>query len=353
MALSRPLFRLGTTHRVSPPQLIFTHPSPRLQNDARQFIRSPGSRHIASNPTVEKVVDVFTEWFHLFHDAHLSWAFAIPVAAVTLRCLTFAALNIPARRHALRFSLMRPMLHSNFAITERIVSQRRDLTARAKTNLVRSTNANNRKRLSKTFRWKPWTAVLPFVQFPIFLAVAESLRRMAGRGSFLFDSVPSQSSGTIADTTIQATSTAGINSVTQWLEPSFHTEGILWFTDLCVPDPLLVLPATITIVNLLEVFLRSKQPTEAPVLGQEPTLRQRLLSRKVIRRMLIIFSFAYFPVSSLFPAAVQLYWISSTLTTATSYRLLEKYMPETKVVPRPKWPYHEDRTPPKGRKILS
>lgn len=309
---------------------------------------------------MEGIVTAFMDYFHAFHGPTLTWALAIPAAAVSLRLLTFAALNVPARVHSVRFAMVRPLLVSTFAMIERTVPPRhRNLTARGKANVIRKLNRRARRELTDIFGWKPWTVVLPFLQFPTFIIVAESLRRLAGRGSFLFSSVPVSGDAATAAAagaagaaveaagpSAEATYVDTASMVTQWMDPALHTEGMLWFTDLCVPDPYLILPATITAVNIIEVLFRGNPRAAAapPAVTQDPTLLQRLLAPKVIRRMLIIFSIAYFPVSAVFPAAVQLYWISSTLTTATCYRLLDRYLPQRTPLPKPRWPYQEERS---------
>jgi len=83
------------------------------------------------------------------------------------------------------------------------------------------------------------------------------------------------------------------------LNPSILTDGFLWFKDLSAPDPYGILPLLGGLISLLNILSTSTT-------SLTPTMRK-------IRRYVYVFPLISVPIWMTFPAAFNLYWISSSL----------------------------------------
>mmetsp|Transcript_24744 Transcript_24744/g.17440 ORF Transcript_24744/g.17440 Transcript_24744/m.17440 type:complete len:133 (+) Transcript_24744:678-1076(+) len=82
------------------------------------------------------------------------------------------------------------------------------------------------------------------------------------------------------------------------INPAILTEGFAWFTDLSSPDPLGILPVSAGLVNLLNIMSTSTA-------NSNPTMRK-------LRRYMYALPLISIPIQMTFPAAFNLYWITTS-----------------------------------------
>lgn len=119
-------------------------------------------------------------------------------------------------------------------------------------------------------------------------------------------------------------------------EPSLTTGGILWFPDLTVADPWHVLPlalSAIFIVNLWPKTVAGRQavfnmdsgdPSDSDL---KPNPNRSARTRLGLHRGLFITSFLIGPITMDFPAALHLYWISSSALSWGTQKMLDRLYP--------------------------
>ena len=88
--------------------------------------------------------------------------------------------------------------------------------------------------------------------------------------------------------------------------PGWAVGGSWWFTNLCVPDPLLILPAANATILLCNMFF-SIRDDSSPV-------------NTMIKDVLLFLPLAALPLTINLPAAVNVFWITSSTYTAAQAR---------------------------------
>ncbi|KAF2142559.1 uncharacterized protein K452DRAFT_286984 [Aplosporella prunicola CBS 121167] len=322
---------------MRPPPLLLRRqlllrPSPLSR---RSFHATPARRHAGA------VLDVICAPPHLLldslHAAGVSWAYAIPVSALVMRGLfIFPFFYLPARTAQLRLVSTVPLKRAAAAhagaTTEAELLQKGPRQAKtAAQNAMRQHSMV----IDKRWRCQLWKRMLPLTSLPIFLTLAETIRRMAGSGKgflgMLLEWIWGPETGQTETAAAAAPGTdavvdAGTSLVQQvaqspWLEPSLATEGALWFPNLMAADPTMALPALVSGATLFTLWHSSKRIGPAsqavPKKGRSETLRKVLMSG----------SLAIFPLTLKVPAAIMIYWFSSTVLAFAGNVLLDKMYP--------------------------
>ena len=142
--------------------------------------------------------------------------------------------------------------------------------------------------------------MLPLAQLPIWLTAIEAVRAMCGTRAGLLGMILRSENA----------ATAGVPTA-----PSLATEGILWFPDLLVPDPQLVLPFLLSGA----VFLNLTHARSG--VGNQSVWQKRL------HRSLMIVALALGPLTLQVPSAMLVYWISSSLLALLQAMILDRAMP--------------------------
>lgn len=92
--------------------------------------------------------------------------------------------------------------------------------------------------------------------------------------------------------------------------PAMLTEGLLWFPDLSAPDPLGILPVAGGLITLLNML-------NSTAVGGNASIRK-------MRKYMILMPILSIPIQMTFPAAFNLYWMSSSmvqLLIVTGFRM--------------------------------
>ncbi|KAJ4294489.1 hypothetical protein N0V90_008180 [Kalmusia sp. IMI 367209] len=136
-----------------------------------------------------------------------------------------------------------------------------------------------------------WT----FAQLPIFFTMAEVIRKMCGTRDGLLGMALNGSS-------TESVHGVSLSEMSPWFQPSLSGEGMLWFPDLLLPDPFL--PFIVSGLMFTNVYMSkngvSADPTKAPKFA------------RYLRGTLLSVSLLIGPLCQNLPAALMLYWASST-----------------------------------------
>ncbi|KAE8843484.1 hypothetical protein HRS9122_04587 [Pyrenophora teres f. teres] len=259
----------------------------------------------ASAPRKDALVDAILylphEMMSLIHTT-VPWYAAIPISAFVARGLLVTTAGVHARSLLARWFGLLPLRHA-LALQKRdeMLQQRtfrtpREATLAAKNELRQAASALD-KRWKTTLKGQiGWT----LGQIPIFFAMAETIRQKCGAQDGLMG---------MGIAAIKGEGTTMVNesgelvvriTPTAWFEPSLANEGMLWFPDLLVPDPMGVLPFIVSGLMFSNIyFTKNAPPTDA----KWP---------KFIRRTLLSVALLIGPLGQQMPAALMLYWCSST-----------------------------------------
>lgn len=293
------------------PQRVLAIPTaPSSTNIAAVFLQLPAgyrSFHASPRPRFLEagVATAHTLIEGLHASTGLSWAHTLPLTALAVRTTLILPLSIYARRITQQQAALTPVVQSwQHVLRKETMAEAGHLgPAVAEEKLLWKMR---RKRSEIYARWgcSMWKTMLPLAQLPVWLTAIEAVRAMCGARAGLLGMMMRTENNVDAIT-------AGIAQ-----EVSFATGGALWFPDLLVPDPQLVLPFMLSGVILLNLTNASART------GQEQTVWQRR-----IQRSLGVFALAIGPLTLQVPSAMLVYWISSSLLAYLQAAVLDKVMP--------------------------
>lgn len=273
----------------------------------------------ASRPNlfIDEGIQISSVLFHLVHDTiGVSWALSIPLTAALCQ-LAFTPLHYFIENNNLRRFQSANLLvawqkvyqkqaaQSNPGGTEEAI--RRSISEADQK--LKAKKAQLQKDMGYRGSWLNWT-VLTYV--PVWLLNVSALRRMCGAAEQNTDdvSLPPDTTGIV-------------------LESEFLTDGALWFTDLSIADPTLVLP--LTAGGLLWITLkqagRNRSKTAKPSLGA--TLVRNFITTAVVLA-------APFLIATGAPNAVVLAIIGSTLTAILRRAALDQMTGTVTAIPEAK-----------------
>lgn len=249
--------------------------------DPPKAVEQPGELltfHANGEPTLESmglggwtsptgIIESCLEWLHVTFG--LPWFAAIAAGTLIARIILLPVM-IKTHKCMAHMSYFTPKITE---IQERFTDARR---CGDYGKIVDATVEMNKLYDDPNFR-PVLTALLPFVQMPVFLSMFFGLKQMAG--------VPVQ---------------------------SLKHGGIWWFTDLTVPDPYYILPC----IACLTIYITLK-------LNTDMTLQQN----KYMQYIPLIVPMVIFPFMISFPAALPCYW-----TTTNLFSLAQASILKTKIV---------------------
>ncbi|KAF2272721.1 uncharacterized protein EI97DRAFT_198938 [Westerdykella ornata] len=245
-----------------------------------------------------------------FLHGYVPWYAAIPMSAFIMRGVLVTTLGSRVRSNVSRYMMLNPLRTAiSLSVTERMANsgelgdlkspQARNALVRARRKEVNALN----ERWKCTMRGQiGWT----FAQLPIFLAFAETLRRMSGYGRGLLR-IATDACGI---TTPLEAGKQGIGvaygtdiAANPWFDGSLATEGALWFPDLLIPDPTGALPFIVSGLMFTNVYTST--------LDQELDAQRSRFS-KVLRTTALGLSASLCVLLQYVPASMVLYWASSS-----------------------------------------
>ena len=353
-----------------------THP-PHLHR-----LSSPPRRAFSALPLIETTIAASQSALTALH--HLSgtpWAATIPLFALAISLATRLPAAVYARRVAVRRARATALA---IARTHRDERERQEAMMRADSgererrerttpSMWTGTRVGNEKEMRRMRRrlgvqlWKDWAAGLAV--FPVWLVGIEALRRMCGGPRGLLGSLMvgfkdrGEEEGTAATTASDGVGVSGAGEPASasaslaagggpgqeqvqealagagagLVDPTMATGGCLWFPDLTVPDPYHILPFALSAVIVLNMLPRSEVGMRT-LLGMDKAAVVPMQSKWQLRlrRGLLLVGLAIGPVTMHLPAALHLYWLSSSALTWIVTDIIARLMPLPKPVPLPK-----------------
>lgn len=320
-------------------------------------------------PTIATALQGTQDLILSFHHAtHTPWFITIPLVALGVNLLFRLPFNIYTQKIQQRRAKLAPILQAwNTRIQRDIAlegvppSQRE---AEVKTRFGRTT-----ARIWKKFGLQDWKLYANTLGIPFWLVGIDAIRRLCGgptgilghlflgsgqanttaaaaavtegraiekgaddvampssmgtseNPAGLVPAVEPSSGSDIADTIVHAAA-----------DPSLTTGGVLWFPDLTVADPWHVLPLALSAILVANVWPKTAAGRQAVFnMAGGPTesntrLDLGMRGRLGLHRGLFVVSLLVGPLTMNLPAALHLYWISSsTLSWATQKMLARMY----------------------------
>jgi inner membrane protein COX18 len=277
------------------------------------------ARHFHSTKPTQFVLDTLldgsTAVIQGVHTAScLPWVASIPLTALIVRSFVGFPLQFYSRLRAREEKRLQPILsawNSVLAHETRIKGPQDSKTKKETAKKLQEYTKRIYSTWGVSTRWRP----IMFMQIPVFITVMESLRRMSGNNQGIFAWLM----------TFNNPEEAAATAVSR-LEPSFATEGALWFPDLLAGDQTGVLPVLLTASILGNVMAGWKakpfaELAELPKMQmyREVTFRGLRVFIQVLACQVGLMSF----VNEL-PTALLIYWITSTNIATLQTWILEK-----------------------------
>lgn len=294
---------------------------------------------------------------------NLPWFLTIPLVAFTIGVVFRLPFSIYTQRILQRRTQCNPALQAwntkilNEMQRERIPASR--WLSEAKKRQDRATRRMYRKLGLQD--WRLWGGIL---SLPFWLIAIDAVRRLCGGphgflGSMIAGSTaPAESAGLpgadaattamtaspLPDSMADPAPAAFAAETTAVVDPSLTFEGCLWFTDLTASDPYHILPLALSCTLVWNLIPKSDAPFSDRVrlaLGLRPTSAPAHMLgltahdkatlgwgwRSQFSRILMVFAVLIGPLTMNLPAALHLYWVTSSATNAMFMGILRRRMP--------------------------
>ncbi|KAI9642751.1 hypothetical protein NHQ30_008483 [Ciborinia camelliae] len=302
---SRTLLRPSTSSRIPkvflqlPPSYRSFHASPRP--------RSLDSVLIATHGVLEGLHSL----------TGLQWAYTIPLTALAIRVILILPIGIHARQAAQKQIDLMPLMNAwQHQFRKQSIQEVGHLGPHAANQFVKDKMRKKKKELYSRYSCGTWKQYLSFLQLPVWMVVVETIRKMCGAHDGLLKWIESLFTSSNSNEAVAAAAT-DLDLGSLLLEPTFATEGALWFPNLLIPDPMLILPFVLSGSILLNLT----------GMGSPKSVFLRRLSNS-----LKVVALAIVPLTLQMPSAMLVYWTSSSLMAYGQAKMLDVFMPIRKPV---------------------
>ncbi|KAH7125331.1 hypothetical protein B0J11DRAFT_302877 [Dendryphion nanum] len=269
----------------------------------------------------------------------LPWYAAIPVTAFIVRGLLVTTAGSYVRSNTARFHALMPLRRAmSLQAGDRVMRKGSFSDPRQANVAVNSEIKKETRALDKRWNCSLWGQVgWTVAQLPLFLVMAEVIRRMSGINTGLLglglNAVGLKSSSIVEKTEISDSGAYGADiDATPWFEsygtdivanPWFDSSladgGILWFTNLLVADPTHMLGFGVSALMFANIYLSKNGSVGTP---------NRL--QRILRRSMLLVSLAIGPLCIDVPAGLLWYWASSTTSVIVWNVWLDRKYPIVK-----------------------
>lgn len=239
----------------------------------------------------------------------LPWAGSIPLTGLVLAALIRLPISFYVRSIIRRQNELVPELAKyGDTLQKKIIQENVDKNARYKNWLVQKKFATHCDQVWKEKGLQHWRTWLTSIRFPIWFVVMDCLRRMTGTQEGFLALIGRSLTGKHS---LDQTSD---DSVVH-LEPSLATEGAMWFPNLSISDPSLILPFVVS----ASIFACSY--SGFGVIRWMPTVKHSAHGFLDVARFSLwmdrmrnIMTLAVAFMTLQFPSALLLFWISNNLS---------------------------------------
>ena len=254
----------------------------------------------------------------------LPWVLTLPLTALCVRGVLILPIALYANNTRQRMLSVSPLISAwSHIVRTRIFQDNKSLGPVACHKLLTTEMFAMSKEVYKDFGIRPWTRFLTWLQLPVWLVVIETIRKMCGTNEGLLGLV-SKSFRTLDDNASREDIIAAASAPSIPVEQSLSTEGALWFPDLLMPDPQLLLPValSISIFANIQYQVAHSRSIGAP----QSTWSVRLVN---ISRVLAL---AIGPLTLQVPSAMLIYWLSSSSFGLVQNVIIDRYFSDTPII---------------------
>ena len=251
----------------------------------------------------------------------LPWAYTLPLTALLIRLTIIAPIATYGKIISNRRLELNPLLHAWGAIyTRHTYKAHRAKGLAACEKIIRSEITKKGMEVRKRVGLQYWKLLFTYVQLPVFIVAIDTIRAMCGVEQGLLGLFSKSSS----EQDTAATQGAAEKAVNSLFEPSLATEGALWFPDLLVADPALVLPFALSASLLTTVILQERRLQREGL----PFRQVQILVGRILKILALIIG----PAMLHLPSGMLIYWISSTWLAFGQNWVLDRYLPNKPLV---------------------
>ncbi|KAF7931170.1 uncharacterized protein EAE97_009379 [Botrytis byssoidea] len=286
----------------------------------RLFLQLPPTyRSFHASPRAQSLDSVLIATHGVLEGLHsftgLPWAFTLPLTALAIRTVLIFPLGINSRRAAQKQIDLMPLMNAwQHQFRKQSIQEVGHLGPDAANQFVKDKMNKKKRELYSRYNCGTWKHYLPFLQLPVWMIAVETIRKMCGAHDGLLKWIESLFTSSKAN---EATATTDLDLGSLLLEPTFATEGALWFPNLLVPDPMLLLPFMLSGSILLNLTSQGKP--------KSVFMRRLMNSLKVV-------ALAIIPLTLQMPSAMLVYWTSSSLLAFGQAKMLDVLIPIRKPV---------------------
>ncbi|KAI0436316.1 hypothetical protein F4803DRAFT_239827 [Xylaria telfairii] len=285
----------------------------------------------------------------------LPWFLTIPLVAFTIGAVFRLPFQVYTQHILQKRAELGPLLQGwNTRLQTDVADER--VPRREQMFVVKQRQEAVLRRIYRKLGLQEWRLYSSVSSLPLWLLAIESVRRLCGGhvgllGLFMdgfaeetTDAAPSIPASEVpADGLSSAAETITHTAAAAAIDPSLTIEGCLWFTDLTVPDPYHILPMLLSVSLVYNLLPKSEEQFSDRVrvaFGLRPkSARAQTLAEADYRirsweRAKAIFYVALVGVGTMLgpltlnlPAALHLYWLTSSLTNAGFSKALKLFMP--------------------------
>jgi len=269
----------------------------------------------------------------------LPWVLSIPLTSLLVRLCTAVPLAAYSKYNANKQQEVLPLIQ---AWRETLRAQVKRFEAQRKIRLgpvaaereVRRALKEEQRAIYKRMGISRWGHLIAILQLPVWLCFMDALRRMSGMESII-ESFKKWARARFWGTSPElgeasTTAQTAENPVPLVpIEPTFATEGALWFPDLTVLDPHLVLPFVMSAAMLLSVNVGKKPIDLATMARLSGAARVQVRFGNALRLFLNAFALCLGPLSIAagFPSSIMVYWIAGSLLATIQTPLIKRMFP--------------------------
>ncbi|MCJ1403482.1 hypothetical protein MMC11_006705 [Xylographa trunciseda] len=281
-------------------------------------------RFHASPPKQFDVLDICMSQAHqVFTSVHsftgLPWVLALPLTAFLVRLCLITPFNIYGQQTLRRRVALQPLLYAwARPLAVRVATEHGTQSEAYRQKMLKKGLHYKQRELYRKFGIKQWPIFAPLINFPVWLVFMETIRRMCGTHEGLLGLIAKAFKQSEDETEVALTPVeAGASSA--YIEPSMAFEGALWFPDLLVPDPMLILPFALSACFFATIVQQDRR-----ILNRFGVLTKWQTRRSRISKLVVL---AIGPLTLHLPSAMLVYWMASSLTVLGQNILLDTILP--------------------------
>jgi inner membrane protein COX18 len=283
-------------------------------------------RNFHASPPQHFIAECVDQTQHLIVGLHtltgLPWAAALPLTAILIRLGILGPLAAYAHIKSYQRREIYPLIYAwEHAIRRKVLREHGAQGPAACHKLATTQLRQKGRELRKELGVQYWKSSLSWLQLPVFLVVIESIRKMCGTHSGLLGLL---TRGPGEDATREEILAGTDMGVSYEIKQSLATEGALWFPDLLLPDPALILPFMLSGCLFANIMFHDRKAAAA---GIQPGKWQLRFQRSVK-----VVALAIGPATLGVPSAMLVYWITSSVCALGQNYFLEWYLPTKPIV---------------------